>query len=154
MVKKSMNWLLCAAMVTLMGCASGGKGLERPLNSDLLSDSGERSNGITTPPMVPIYYNLDSAGIRNDQVERLEYNADHIKKTGASVVVEGNTDPQGTGEYNMTLGEKRAQSARKYLIILGVDPNQLNTVSYGEENLQTDDPADYVLDRRSDFVAQ
>lgn len=152
MVRKIAPWLLCAVMVTLVGCASGNKGLERPLDS--LDATGPISDGRSTPPMVSIYYNYDSSGIRKDQVSSLEYNAEFIKTVPGKVRIEGNTDPRGTNEYNMALGERRALSAKKFLVYLGIPEDKFDTVSYGEENRKSTDPKDYVLDRRSDFVVE
>lgn len=151
---KNLGYLLmCGVMLTMWGCA-GGPGLERPLDPNTLDATGDLSDGKTSPPMVPVYYNSDSSGIRADQTARLDYNAAFIKGIENPVVLEGNTDPRGTKEYNIALGERRAQAAKKYLIIMGVDPAQLSTMSFGEENLDTDNPEDYVLNRRTDFVVQ
>jgi peptidoglycan-associated lipoprotein len=49
------------------------------------------------------------------------------------VLIEGHCDERGTNEYNMALGEQRALAARRYLVSLGVDPDRLTTISYGEE---------------------
>jgi len=154
MGRKFMPWLLCAAMVTLMGCA-GGKGLERPLDKNViaLDETGPMSKGMSTPPMQSIYYNFDSDGIRKDQVPVMEFNAKHIKTLPGKVRLEGNTDPRGTNEYNMSLGERRAQTAKRFLIYLGVPEDKLDTMSFGEERA-FHGPADYVLDRRTDFVAE
>jgi peptidoglycan-associated lipoprotein len=51
----------------------------------------------------------------------------------AKIRIEGHCDERGTNEYNMALGERRANSAKKYLIKLGVKESQLSTISYGEE---------------------
>lgn len=73
-----------------------------------------------------------------------------------TVVIEGHCDERGTEEYNIALGERRANSAKKYLINLGVKPRQLSTISYGEEK-----PADpghdedaWAKNRRDEFVVQ
>ena len=72
------------------------------------------------------------------------------------VVIEGHCDERGTEEYNIALGERRANSAKKYLINLGVNPSQLSTISFGEEK-----PADpghneeaWAKNRRDEFVVQ
>jgi peptidoglycan-associated lipoprotein len=49
------------------------------------------------------------------------------------VTVEGNCDERGTREYNLALGERRATSAKNYLVALGIDPNRIQTISYGKE---------------------
>ena len=50
-----------------------------------------------------------------------------------TIVVEGHADERGTREYNLALGERRANSVRDYMIALGVDPNRVKTISYGKE---------------------
>jgi peptidoglycan-associated lipoprotein len=71
------------------------------------------------------------------------------------VSVEGHCDPVGTSEYNMALGMRRAEAAKAYLVKLGADAMQLNTISYGEEKLVTQVEAEYELNRRAEFkVAQ
>lgn len=53
--------------------------------------------------------------------------------SGVTVTIEGHTDERGTREYNLALGERRANSVRDYMIALGVDPNRIKTISYGKE---------------------
>ena len=60
--------------------------------------------------------------------------ADYLKRNGAAKVqIEGHCDERGTAEYNMALGARRAESAKKYLLSLGVKGAALSTVSYGKE---------------------
>ena len=111
--------------------------------------------GRTSGPMLPVYFDFDSSSIRADQVERIETNADFLKKSSdVQIRIEGNCDPRGTKEYNLALGERRAQSAKKYLINLGVDESRMNTVSWGEEKLLLygHDELSWAQNRRDDFV--
>ena len=55
------------------------------------------------------------------------------KDSDVSVIVEGHCDERGTREYNLALGEKRAQSVKNYLISLGISSNRISTISYGKE---------------------
>ncbi len=73
-----------------------------------------------------------------------------------SVVIEGHCDERGTGEYNIALGERRASSAKRYLINLGVKSNQLSTISYGEEKPSDSahDEDAWAKNRRDEFVIQ
>lgn len=105
--------------------------------------------------MFPVYFDFDQSEIRQDQIKRMEANADFITSNSYDIRIEGNCDPRGTNEYNMALGERRALSAQKYLINLGVDAAKLSTISYGEERLllQGDDELSWAQDRRDDFVA-
>jgi peptidoglycan-associated lipoprotein len=73
---------------------------------------------------------------------------------GAMTLIEGNCDNRGTAEYNLALGERRAESARAYLIDLGIASSRLSTISYGEERPL--DPANneeaWAKNRRAQFV--
>jgi len=111
--------------------------------------------GRTSGPMVPVYFAFDSSKVEGEQVQRIETDADFMKKNpGLSIRIEGNCDPRGTQEYNLALGERRAQSAKKYLVNLGVNPDQLTTVSFGEEKLLLfgHDEISWAQNRRDDFV--
>jgi peptidoglycan-associated lipoprotein len=111
--------------------------------------------GRTSGPMVPVYFEFDSSKIAGEQVQRIETNADFIKKNPAlKIRIEGNCDPRGTQEYNLALGERRAQNAKSYLVNLGVNVDQLTTVSFGEEKLLLfgHDEISWAQNRRDDFV--
>ncbi|WP_245590154.1 peptidoglycan-associated lipoprotein Pal [Desulfobulbus elongatus] len=111
--------------------------------------------GRTSGPMVPVYFEFDSSTVTGEQVQRIETNADFLKKNpDISIRIEGNCDPRGTQEYNLALGERRAQSAKSYLVNLGVKANRLTTVSFGEEKLLLfgHDEISYAQNRRDDFV--
>ena len=111
--------------------------------------------GRTSGPMLPVYFEFDSSAIRGDQVPRVETNAEFLKSNpGTKVRIEGNCDPRGTNEYNLALGERRALSAKKYLVNLGVGGTQLSTVSWGEEKLLLygHDEISWAQNRRDDFV--
>ncbi len=111
--------------------------------------------GRTSGPMRPVYFDFDSARIQGDQVERIEANGDFLKNNdGVTIRIEGNCDSRGTREYNLALGERRALSAKKYLVNLGVDPSRLATVSFGKEKLLLfgHDELSWAQNRRDDFV--
>ncbi len=150
-------------MLVLGGCAqktadnapegSTGEGLG-PVES-LETKETEIMEGRTSGPMLPIYFEFDSSTITGEQVQRIETNADYLKDNlEVKVRVEGNCDPRGTNEYNLALGERRAQSAKSYLINLGVAKAQLSTVSWGEEKLLLfgHDEISWAQNRRDDFV--
>jgi peptidoglycan-associated lipoprotein len=111
--------------------------------------------GRTSGPMVPVYFAFDSSKVEGEQVQRIETNADFIKKNPSiSIRIEGNCDPRGTQEYNLALGERRAQAAKSSLVNLGVKAKQLSTVSFGEEKLLLfgHDEISWAQNRRDDFV--
>ena len=115
------------------------------------------AEGRTHDGMLPVYFDFDRSAIRADQKVRLEGNADFLKANpNYKVTIEGNTDERGTNEYNIALGEQRAQAAKKYLMNLGVSGDHLYTFSYGEEKplLFGHDEYSWSQNRRDDFVIQ
>ncbi len=82
----------------------------------------------------PVYFDFDSADVRESERATLARNADVLKKYDfLRVTIEGHCDERGTIEYNIALGERRAQSAIDYLVSLGVPRERLKNVSYGKE---------------------
>jgi len=85
-------------------------------------------------PLKEIYFNFDRYNLRPDARSTLKANADWLKShPSVRVEIEGHCDERGTSEYNLALGAKRAQSAKDYLVTLGVSADRLSTISYGEE---------------------
>jgi len=106
--------------------------------------------------LVPIHFDLDKSDIRPGDAEILKRNADAIlAKAGAGqqadVIVEGHCCPYASEAYNVGLGARRAESARKYLVGLGVDAALLSTISLGEANPPYTNEAEYYLNRRCEF---
>ncbi len=138
--------------------AAGNTGQEGfGANSDHASDAYKREHGRSSPEMQPIYFDFDQAAIRDDQTGRLEHNAQYLNDhPSARVVIEGNCDERGTNEYNLALGERRAQNAKTYLIELGVDGSRIRTISYGEERplFTGSDEDSWAQNRRDDFVLE
>lgn len=135
------------------GHADGGEALDaQPMESRSAFSILE---GRTTGPMLPIYFDYDKDGIRADQMSRMDTNATYLKGNSSAVVaVEGNCDERGTNEYNMALGDRRANNAKKELAKMGVNVSNLSTISYGEEkalNFGHDELA-WSQNRRVDFV--
>lgn len=85
-------------------------------------------------PLKPIFFDLDSAELSTDAQRALNANAAVIRQYGSwAVTIEGHCDERGSAEYNLALGERRALSARAYLVSLGLSADRLRTVSYGKE---------------------
>jgi peptidoglycan-associated lipoprotein len=102
----------------------------------------------------PIFFDFDKSNITPDAKAILDKNAEWISKNPtAKIRIEGNCDERGTNEYNMALGERRATSAKQYLVTLGIAANRLTTVSYGEEKPLDPghDEAAWAKNRRDDF---
>ena len=81
-----------------------------------------------------IYFEFDKYDIRPKDEEVLKENAAWLKKNpNAKIQIEGHCDERGTVEYNLALGERRANYTKKYLISLGIAPDRISTISYGKE---------------------
>jgi peptidoglycan-associated lipoprotein len=102
-----------------------------------------------------IYFDFDKYNLRDDARRQLDANADILRNsTDMNIVIEGHCDERGTDEYNLALGERRAQAAREYLVRLGIDAARINVISYGEERpvAPGHDEESWALNRRGEFV--
>jgi peptidoglycan-associated lipoprotein len=106
-------------------------------------------------PFQPVFYAYDSSEVDPDGQQVLNANAEILRKYPTWVItIEGHSDERGTAEYNLALGERRASSARRYLVSLGIPADRLKTVSYGKE-FPFDpghDTAAWSKNRRAHFV--
>jgi peptidoglycan-associated lipoprotein len=85
-------------------------------------------------PLKPVFYDFNSSELNTEAVATLRANADLFRKYPTwAVTIEGHCDERGTAEYNLALGERRAVSARTYLVSLGIAADRLRIVSYGKE---------------------
>lgn len=99
-----------------------------------------------------VQYDFDSAALSGESQARLRAISKRIKAANPEqVIVEGHCDERGTREYNLALGDRRAVSAKKYLVGLGVDSSKIKTVSYGKERPlnEAHTPAAWAENRRS-----
>lgn len=102
-----------------------------------------------------VYFDFDKYDLRLDARERLRKNADFMNEYPQFTYgLEGHCDERGTNEYNLALGERRANAAKDYLVSLGIDANRLRTISYGEEKpfCMGHDESCWQLNRRGHFV--
>ena len=104
-----------------------------------------------------VYFEFDSAQLLPAGQDILVRKAEWLRNNGmASAIIEGHCDERGTAEYNLALGERRANAAKNFLVDLGISGSRLTTISYGEErpvDLNSDEEA-WAKNRRSQFVIQ
>lgn len=127
-------------------------GMEEPGMKESESEMKPEDHGMGG--LTAVLFDFDQYNIREDQRAVLEANAKWLNANPAvSVSIEGHCDERGTNEYNLALGERRAQSTKRYLATLGVDKKRLSTISYGEERPLCMDKAEscYSRNRRSQF---
>ncbi|MBX6324237.1 MAG: peptidoglycan-associated lipoprotein Pal [Rhodospirillaceae bacterium] len=104
-----------------------------------------------------VYFGFDRYDLTPEAQAQLQKQAAWLKTyPNVSVIIEGHCDERGTREYNLALGERRANAVRDYLIALGIAPNRLQTISYGKERpaVIAFDEAGYALNRRAVTVVQ
>jgi peptidoglycan-associated lipoprotein len=102
-----------------------------------------------------ILFDYDKSDIRPDQVSRLQGNATFLRNyPQVRFTIEGHADERGSQEYNLGLGDRRANTVREFLVSQGLESNRVNVVSYGEERpqCQEQNEACYQRNRRAGFV--
>jgi peptidoglycan-associated lipoprotein len=102
-----------------------------------------------------VYFAFDDDSLTGDAKRTLRENAQVLRNnSSARLEVQGNTDERGTSEYNLALGRRRAEAARRYLVDLGVGASRVTTVSFGEENpaVRGSGESAWSKNRRDDFV--
>lgn len=81
-----------------------------------------------------VYFDFDSAVVREEFTRVLEAHANYLADhPGQKIALEGHCDERGTREYNLGLGERRAQAVQQFMTLMGSKANQIRTISYGEE---------------------
>ena len=80
-----------------------------------------------------VFFATNRSSLHSGAKDTLSKQAAYIKSSGITVVVEGHADERGTREYNLALGERRANSAKDYLMTYGISSNRISVISYGKE---------------------
>ncbi|MGE5526647.1 MAG: peptidoglycan-associated lipoprotein Pal [Rhodospirillaceae bacterium] len=104
-----------------------------------------------------VYFDYDSNIVKDEYKPLVTAHAKYLSQNrSAHVTVQGNTDERGSREYNIALGQRRADAVKQMMQLLGASPNQIETVSFGEEKPRADghDEKAYAENRRADIVYQ
>ena len=99
-----------------------GSGIVSGSQEDLIVNVGDR-----------VFFGYDSSELDSDAKELLQDQVAWIKEHNASITIEGHCDERGTREYNLALGEKKAQAVKNYMTSLGISSSQISTISFGKE---------------------
>jgi peptidoglycan-associated lipoprotein len=121
-----------------------------PMNFDAQGSDSGKVKGLVT-----VNFEYDKSSLSADAKKKLQQNADWINSNPtAKVQIEGHCDSRGSIEYNLALGERRANSVKNYLGSLGVSKERLSTISYGEEKplVSGETESAYGKNRRANFV--
>ena len=107
----------------LINTPLGGPSTEPGSQEDLIVNVGDR-----------VFFDYNSAELDSDAQQLLHEQAGWLKQySNTSITIEGHCDERGTREYNLALGEQRAQAVKNWFILLGIDSSRLSTISYGKE---------------------
>ncbi len=104
-----------------------------------------------------VYFDYDSFIVKDEFKPVVEAHAKYLSSNkGRKIIIQGNTDERGGREYNLALGQKRAEAVRKSMSLLGVSDAQMEAVSFGEEKpkAQGSDEAAWAENRRADIAYQ
>ena len=135
------------------------------------ADSGPVVKPVTAKPIVAnplkdpgnilskrsVYYDYDSAIVKDEFKPLVTAHARYLTQNrAAKMTIQGNTDERGSREYNIALGQRRADSVKQMMLLLGAQEAQIETVSFGEEKPRATgkDEASFSENRRSDIVYQ
>lgn len=146
-MKKIGYWVAMLCVVALAGCASTAKQEPPPVEDrsagtetqGVGDKSGAEAQALSARQAdllakTRVYFAFDSSAIDDEGRAIVEAHAGYLAANpGVRLTLEGHCDERGTREYNLALGERRAQSVEKLMRALGVGSNRVTTVSYGEE---------------------
>jgi peptidoglycan-associated lipoprotein len=170
-----------AAAALIVGCAStGSDDTAAPVSGPGGGPGGAKGGAVTTQPVKPvdvtgakgspeadprvkqgplsqrsIYYDLDKFDIKDEYRGMVEAHAKYLRENPASrMLIQGNTDERGSREYNVGLGQRRADGVKRMLVLLGAREGQIESVSLGEEKPQADGHSEdaWAKNRRSDML--
>lgn len=120
-----------------------------------VEDSRLKIQELLTRVFKPVYFPFDQASL-SEEARQLLAEAGMLMKQepSISVIIQGNTDDRGTEEYNLALGQRRAQTVKNYLLGFGIDSSRLKVVSYGEEKpaLEGSEESARAMNRRDEFL--
>ena len=121
--------------------------------------SGVTGNALNDPKSMlfkrSVYYEFDQSNVKTDYRSLVEAHARYLREhPGATITIEGNCDERGSREYNLALGQRRADGVKSMMTVLGVPDRQVETVSYGEEKPKAQGHSEdaWSQNRRSDIV--
>jgi peptidoglycan-associated lipoprotein len=153
-MKKTLALLLVCSLAGVTALSVTGCGSKEEIVDEIIAESPETDTGPgvtdfdipeperdetiyiepTNVTFDNIHFEYDRYNIMDKDIPTLEEIASWLREhPDSKMLIEGHCDERGTNEYNMALGEQRALAARRYLVGLGIDPNRLTTISYGEE---------------------
>lgn len=139
------------AEMAAMDAQSRGLGADGARGGTVLGDPGSLNDPNSPLSGRVVYFDYDSDVIKDEYRRTVEAHAAYVvKHSGTVMTLEGHTDERGSREYNLALGERRANAVRRQMSVLGANGNQIRTVSFGEERPASSghDESSYGQNRR------
>ncbi|MBF0109812.1 MAG: peptidoglycan-associated lipoprotein Pal [Magnetococcales bacterium] len=135
---------------TSVGRAGGyGSNLDDPSRGGGMGGMGGAAGNV-------VHFDFNSSALTAQAEEILSHNARMLSKSSGQVAVEGHCDERGTREYNLALGQQRADAAARYLISQGIEASRIKTISYGKERpvVKGHDETSWAENRRAEVVSK
>lgn len=148
------------AAPTVSGTAPAGQGAANLPADTGMTDKGAVAVDPLKDPNSPlakrsVYFDFDSSAIKQGEQQTVANHAEYLKShANRKVVIQGNTDVRGSREYNLGLGQRRAESVKNAMQVIGVKESQLEAVSFGKEKPKATGTAeaDHAQNRRADVA--
>ena len=143
--------LTTCCILALLSACSGNRGdsgdMSESSGSSACVDSSDAKNVLGS-----VYFGYDKSHLDHAAKEALKTQITTLNQEPSSVRIEGNCDMRGTDDYNMGLGERRANAVKKFLVLGGVSEDKIQVTSNGKQNAVGTTPQGYAQDRRADTV--
>ncbi len=181
--KKTAGWLATLALVAVMAACGGGAPEPEPepepepqVEEPTVDEAAERArreaeaqrrreeeerrraeaerNRVLAVIAERVHFDFDKSDIRPDAAEVLQRKVTVLREyPGVELRIEGHCDERGSNEYNLALGQRRAEAVRRYLVSYGIDVGRFATISYGEERpvARASDEEAWAQNRRAEF---
>ncbi|HZZ92196.1 MAG TPA: peptidoglycan-associated lipoprotein Pal [Usitatibacter sp.] len=131
--------------------STAGSGTAQPSNSSAVNGNATADAG---PPGGSVYFDFDSNDVKTEFQPVIESETRYLSAhPGAKLRIEGNCDERGSREYNLALGQRRAEAVKHVMTVLGANGTHIETVSFGEEKPAAEghDESAWARNRRDDF---
>ena len=155
---KKMVPLVFALLPTMTACTDDAKKLDDPIAASADAEKHDFTvdkDGKVSFSLEIVYFNFDDHTLTEEGMARLNHLADHLKTNkDLKLKIEGHCDERGSTEYNLALGQLRAQAVRSYLLSLNLADPRVESVSFGEERPAAEGRGEenWAKNRRAEFT--
>jgi len=151
---KKLFALVVASFLVQSACTKDEEPMKNPVKATSNDNpANPQDSSASMANYSPIYFDFDSAVVKDTYHEQVMKISESLKSSSASVQIEGNCDERGTTEYNLALGSRRASEVKNSLVQMGVPESKITTISYGKEKPVDEghNEAAWAKNRRAEF---